>query len=31
MPGLLPPVGHAEKMKYGLYIIKRFWLNVKET
>lgn len=31
MPSLLPPVGDAERMKYGLYLSERFGLNVKET
>ena len=31
MPGLLPPVGDAEKMKYRLYISERFWLKNKRN
>lgn len=31
VPGLLPPVGDAERMRYGVHISESVGLNVKET
>lgn len=31
MPDFLPPVGDAERMKYGAYISEGVGLNVKDT